>query len=131
VIVVGSLAGTLTNHRMSVKEGIAGWVVRHAKPALVRDVRHDPRFFRGVDENFTYTTQSIAAAPLIGNRKVYGMIEVLNKTGDEPFSEKDLGLLKLLCRAAGDALAHIDQMPQRKKRPQPQNPRRTPTHDPE
>jgi GAF domain-containing protein len=83
-------------------------VVKHAKPALVRDARTDVRFSHLVDETFKFTTQSIAAAPLIGNRKVYGLIEVLNQSGDNPFSESDLALLSLMCRAAGQALAEIE-----------------------
>ena len=89
--------------------------MRNGKPALVPDVRRDPRFFSGVDDTFTFKTLSIAAAPLMGaNRKTFGIIEVLNQPGSEPFSNNDLGLLKLLCRAAGEALAFIDQMPRDK-----------------
>ncbi|MDQ7026901.1 MAG: GAF domain-containing protein [Anaerolineae bacterium] len=111
VIVIGQLADELTNQRISVKEGIAGWVVQNAKPALVPNVRSDPRFFSGVDDTHKFKTQSIAAAPLVGNRKTFGIIEVLNHAGNEPFTTNDLGLLKLLCRATGEALAYIDQMP--------------------
>lgn len=114
VIVIGQLSDELTNQRISAKEGIAGWVVRNAKPALVPDVRRDPRFFSGVDDSYKFKTQSIAAAPLVGNGKTFGIIEVLNHAGNEPFTTNDLGLLKLLCRAAGEALAYIDQMPGKK-----------------
>ncbi|MGJ3239472.1 MAG: GAF domain-containing protein [Anaerolineae bacterium] len=110
VIVRGALSDQLTDHRMPRSEGIAGWVVRNAKPALVRDARLDPRFSTGVDERFSFKTQSIAAAPLIGDGKVYGLVELLNQPGDDPFSGSDMGILKLFCRAAGDALAKIDKM---------------------
>lgn len=111
VIVVGSIAEKLTNQRISIDEGVAGWVIRNAKATLVRDVRRDPRFYSGLDERFSFHTQSIAAAPLFGNHKIFGMVEVLNQPGAEPFSEGDMVLLKLFCRAAGDALANIERMP--------------------
>jgi adenylate cyclase len=111
VIVVGELADQMTNQRMALDKGVAGWVVRNAKATLVRDVRRDPRFYSGHDERFSFHTQSIAAAPLLGNRKVYGMVEVLNKPGTEPFSDADMVLLKLFCRATGEALANIERMP--------------------
>lgn len=110
VIVNGALSDTLTDHRIPKSEGVAGWVVRNAKPTLVRDVRRDPRFYTGVDDRFSFKTQSIAAAPLVGEGKVYGLVELLNQPGDEPFSENDMGILKLFCRATGDALAKIDKM---------------------
>src|SRR5690242_8703330 len=72
VVVKGSLAANLLGYRISSTEGIAGWVIQNAEPALVRDVRRDARFSQNIDEQFTFRTQSIAAAPLIGDRKVYG-----------------------------------------------------------
>ncbi|MEL6527434.1 MAG: GAF domain-containing protein, partial [Chloroflexota bacterium] len=67
-----------------------------------------------IADHYSFKTQSIAAAPLIGTRdgksKVYGLVEVLNQPGDQPFSEEDMVILKLFCRSVGDALAHIDQM---------------------
>jgi GAF domain-containing protein len=110
VVVKGSLAANLIGYRIPADEGIAGWVVKNAEPTLVRDVRRDARFSHNIDDQFTFRTQSIAAAPLIGDRKVYGVIETLNQPGDEPFSENDLALLGLLCRFAGEALADIERM---------------------
>ena len=110
VIVVGEIADKLTNQRISLDSGVAGWVVRHQKATLVRDVKRDPRFYSELDSRFSFHTQSIAAAPLIGNRKIYGMVEVLNQPGTEPFSDADMVLLKLFCRAVGDALANIEKM---------------------
>jgi GAF domain-containing protein len=110
VIVHGSLSDTLTNHRIPKTEGVAGWVIRNVKPTLVRDVGLDPRFYTGVYDRFALKTKSIAASPLIGDGKIYGLVELLNQPGDEPFSGADMGMLKLFCRAAGDALAKIDKM---------------------
>ena len=111
VIVVGELEDTMTDHRMPMDDGIAGWVVRHAKPALVKNCRTDPRFYSGIDEVYSFRTHSMVAAPLIGDRKVYGVIEILNHQGDEAFDDSDLALLKLLCRGAGEVLADIDRLP--------------------
>jgi GAF domain-containing protein len=112
VIVEGNLKDKLTNHRIPGDEGIAGWVVINQKATLVRNTGTDARFSNRTDTSFTFKTQSIAAAPLLGDRKVYGVIEVLNQPGTEPFSDNDLALLQLLCRAAGEALALIDRLAQ-------------------
>jgi GAF domain-containing protein len=110
VLVRGTLAANLEGYRIPAGEGIAGWVVQNATPTLVRDVRRDPRFSQTIDEQFTFRTQSIVAAPLVGDRQVYGVIEALNKPGDEPFNDTDLALLGLLCRFAGEALADIERV---------------------
>lgn len=109
IIVHGEVAEQLTGYRIPITEGIMGWVVQNRETALVRDVRRDQRFSHLVDETFKFRTQSIIAAPLIGENKVYGVIEVLNQPGHMPFSETDVDLLKLLCRAAGEALAYIER----------------------
>ena len=109
VIVHGKLSAELTGYRFPANEGIAGWVMQNRKPTLVRNVQTDPHFSNSVDTDFTFHTQSIAAAPLIGDLKVYGLIEVLNQKSDVPFSEEDLALLNLLCRAAGEALADLER----------------------
>jgi GAF domain-containing protein len=109
VLVQGSLASHLIGYRIPADEGIAGWVISQAQPTLVRDARRDPRFSETIDEQFTFRTQSILAAPLIGDRKVFGVIEALNQPGDDPFSEADMALLGLLCRFAGEALADIER----------------------
>lgn len=109
VLVRGSLASDLKDYRVPASEGIAGWVVENRKAALVRDVRRDARFSDTVDSAFKFRTQSIAAAPLIGDGKVFGLIEALNQPGDDPFSDTDLALLGLLCRFAGEILADIER----------------------
>lgn len=109
VLVRGSLAGDLKDYRVPANEGIAGWVIKHQTAALVRDVRRDGRFSDSIDSTFKFRTQSIAAAPLIGDGKVYGLIEALNQPGDDPFSDSDLALLSLLCRFAGEILADIER----------------------
>jgi sigma-B regulation protein RsbU (phosphoserine phosphatase) len=111
VLVLGDLSDELTGFRMPADEGIAGWVIENAQPTLVRDVRRDTRFFANVDEQFKFQTQSVLAAPLIGDGHVLGMIEALNQPGDQPFSELDLALLKLICRIAGEELANIERRP--------------------
>lgn len=108
VLVQGAIAEGLLGYRIPADEGIAGWVIQNAKPALVRDVRRDWRFSDTIDDAFKFRTQSIAAAPLIGNGRVLGVLEALNQPVDEPFSEMDLTLLALTCRFAGEVLANIE-----------------------
>ena len=109
VMVQGTLAQNLIGYRIPANEGIAGWVIANAQPTLVRDARRDPRFSETIDEQFTFRTQSILAAPLVGDRRVYGVIEALNQPGDDPFDDADMALLGLLCRFAGEALADIER----------------------
>lgn len=108
VIVHGAARDELTGRRLKPKEGIAGWVAATGKTTIVRDARTDPRFSSRMDETVAFKTQSIAAAPLVGNAQIQGVIEVLNQPGDEPFNELDRALLMLFCRFAGQTLVDIE-----------------------
>lgn len=60
-------------------QGIAGWVAREGQPALVLDVRSDPRWYSDIDHSTGFTTKSILAVPLKSKEKVIGVIEAINK----------------------------------------------------
>lgn len=109
VIVHGELADELVGTRIPIDQGIIGWVARNAKPTLISNVRGDLRFSASVDDQFSYRTESIVAAPLVGDGKVYGVVEVLNMRTDEAGMQQGLTLLKLMCRVAGEVLGMIDQ----------------------
>lgn len=111
-VIVHGGARFLVGTRLQPGEGIAGWVATHGKPVVVQDVRTDPRFSDRIDKLTQTQTKSIAAAPLIGNGHVLGVVEVLNQPSDDPFSGLDQALLTLFCRFAGEALANIEQATQ-------------------
>lgn len=109
VLVRGAIAERLYGYRIPADEGIAGWVIQHGSPALVRDVRRDSRFSTNIDDAFKFRTQSIAAAPLAGGGRILGVLEALNQPVDEPFSEGDVRLLGLACRFAGELLGSAER----------------------
>jgi GAF domain-containing protein len=53
-VVRGAAAVKLQNFRMSVQEGIAGWVARNGKALLVPDVSQDSRFSAKVSRKIHY-----------------------------------------------------------------------------
>ncbi|MBN1965762.1 MAG: GAF domain-containing protein [Anaerolineae bacterium] len=108
VIVHGDARDSLVGQRLQPREGVAGWVAATGQPVLIGDVRTDPRFSERVDEMVDFHTKSIAAAPLVGNGRVLGVVEALNQPEDAPFVDMDRALLTLLCRFAGEALADIE-----------------------
>lgn len=99
----------LEGYRLPRGKGVAGWVAEHGKPAIVNNPRTDLRFFPEIDDAFDFRTQSILAVPIIGGGKVLGIIEILNKHTEKPFSEADQALIMLLCRFAGELLSVIIQ----------------------
>jgi GAF domain-containing protein len=107
-IVSGGLADQLTGMTMPADEGILGWCVQNQQAILVPDAQADERFSRRIDDEHAFVTRSVAAAPLIGDGRVVGVVEVLRQQV-APFDADSLQLMKLLCRLAGEALVDIER----------------------
>jgi len=83
----------VSEFRIALGQGIAGWVARTGETVLSNDVSQDPRFFSGVDKQTGFRTQSILCAPLKQRDQIIGVIEALNTTNPEGFTPADLQLL--------------------------------------
>jgi GAF domain-containing protein len=109
VIVCGAVAPALRGYRMPSDEGIAGWVVTHQQPVMVANAHLDNRFSKRVDQRTGFHTRSILAVPLIGDNRVLGVVEAINKRENAPFDELDQSLIRLFCLSAGQALSALDR----------------------
>ncbi|MEM7342740.1 MAG: GAF domain-containing protein [Chloroflexota bacterium] len=67
-------------------QGIAGWVAENDQPALANDTLSDPRHFHELAKSTGYEAQSILCVPLKAGNQVIGVVEVLNKTGEQQFT---------------------------------------------
>lgn len=90
--------------RISLDEGIAGWVATHGEPVIVNDVSKDSRFSQKADAHTSSLTKSIAAVPLQIKGKTIGVLEVLNKFSTDGFDEEDLRLILTLTTQAAIAI---------------------------
>lgn len=108
-VATGRAAERLKRVVVPLKGSIAGWVFKTGQPAVVDNVRQDDRHYRQVDDLISeqaapFITRSILAVPLVVQGKTIGVLEVVNKIGDEPFSEEDQHLLSMLASQAAVAI---------------------------
>ncbi len=87
-------------------EGIAGWTASTGRPAVVNDVRADPRFDPSFDEATGFETYSVLCVPLQFDEHVVGVLELINKRNREPFDEQDLDILFNLADQAAISIEH-------------------------
>lgn len=85
----GPASEELNDVRLPPGQGIAGWVANKQEPILVPDVRKDPRFFSGIDQQTGFITESILAIPLMAKNQCIGVLEAINKQGGGSFSTDD------------------------------------------
>jgi PAS domain S-box-containing protein len=83
---------------------IAGSILVENKPMLIRTPREDSRFFREVDEKTAFETRSIIGVPLQVRGKAIGVLEAVNKRGNQEMSWADVELLAILADQAAIAI---------------------------
>jgi len=103
----GKTKGKLKQFRIKPGEGIAGWVAEKGLPVVIPDVKSDKRFSDRADSPTGYKTKSLMAAPIKSQGELIGVLEVINKTTDEIFTEEDLNLLMRFVDQAALAVERI------------------------
>jgi signal transduction histidine kinase len=100
----GGVSHQLKKVTVPLDNSIAGDVVKKNRPILIRDVKNDPRWHGTVDKKVDFETHSILGVPLRVRDKVIGVLEVINKTTEDGFSEDDIQIATTLSAQAAIAI---------------------------
>ncbi len=92
----GEAGKKLLGMRLKIGQGVAGWAARHGQSLIVPDVSKDPRFYSGIDAKTKFVTKSILCVPMRSKNKIIGVVEVVNKSDGEPFTNDDLEIFENL-----------------------------------
>lgn len=92
--------------RLKVGQGIAGMTAKNRTSIVVADVKKDPRFFPGVDSAIQFQTRNLLAVPMIDRDKLIGVLEVVNKIGEESFSPLDLRVMEIFSSIAASVVTN-------------------------
>jgi len=84
----------------------AGWVVRQREPLIQRQAQSDPRVNHDLENRFSSTFRSIAAVPMIANKRVLGVLEGINSRAGE-FSLEDIDFLSALANLTSIAIENL------------------------
>ena len=83
-------AGAAGVIRIPRGSGIAGAVAASGRALNISDAAADPRFDPSVDRASGYTTRSLLCVPLLDQQsRVFGVAQMLNKSGGGPFHADD------------------------------------------
>jgi GAF domain-containing protein len=82
--------------RFKIGEGVAGWCAEDREPTLISDTGKEKRFSKTFDKFTGIRARSLMAVPILSRDKLLGVIELINKKGDAPFTKEDLQLVTRL-----------------------------------
>lgn len=100
----GAGAGGVSGLRMPANQGIAGWVAQSGQPVAVDDLRQDARFARDVAQETGYVPSAILAVPVASERRLLGVLSVLDRDTTRPGAAQDMALLSVFADQAAIAL---------------------------
>jgi Nif-specific regulatory protein len=96
---------SIEEFRIALGQGIAGWVAQTGQGVVCPDVSKDTRWFGGIDQQTGFHTRSLLCAPLKQHDQIIGVIEAINTTNPEGFTQADLQLLMAFGGLAATAIA--------------------------
>ncbi len=103
-IVLGPKSEEVKPFRLPIGKGISGWVAKTGKPVLIPDVYKDDRFDPSFDKKSGFKTTSMLCVPMLYKNKTIGVMTVLNRRDQFPFSENDQVLLTIFASQAALAI---------------------------
>ncbi len=100
----GSKADALVDQRVPLEVGLVGHCVRTRRSLNVIDPPRDPRFARTIADTVGYVPSSIVCLPIIAGKRTFGALELLDRLGEETFSEAEEASLRRASRLLGKLL---------------------------
>jgi GAF domain-containing protein len=102
--VSGEGESSLVGQRVPSSTGIGGWVLTTRQPIVIDDLENDPRHSRATAEETGYVPNSMMCVPLLSDENALGVLYVLDRAQDAPFSLQEMELLGLFANQAAIAL---------------------------
>jgi GAF domain-containing protein len=79
-------------------------LVKSGEPLLIPDVSKEERFDSSLDEEAGFATRSTLCVPITTRGKVIGVLQVINRRDETPFTEDDMSLVSSIARYAAIAI---------------------------
>lgn len=101
----GPSADKLKGQKLIMTKGLVGFAAREGVTIAISDVTKDPRFFKEFDQSGEFKTKSVMCAPVQYEGRTFGAIELLNKKGQEPFTQGEINIVSYLASQLAEFIA--------------------------
>lgn len=103
----GKGAEKLEGKDIPKRKGLANWIFEKGKPLVVKDVSKESKFHNYIEKLTGFKVQTVLGVPLKVNDNVIGVIELINKTDSQKYTENDLKILETITEFAVLAIEKI------------------------
>ncbi|MBN21879.1 MAG: hypothetical protein CL678_11420 [Bdellovibrionaceae bacterium] len=91
----------IINFMIPEHQGIAGQVISTNAPVIESHVQKNPFHLKTIGDAVDFQVKNMAAFPVRVRGHVYGVLELMNRHGQDEFSQTDLELLESIVRWLG------------------------------
>jgi len=92
--------------RIPENSGFAWTVFKDRKSIMINDVNSDERFYNGIDLDTCFKTRNILCTPLMARDEFVGVLEIVNKYGNEPFTPLDMKLVEVIAAISASSITN-------------------------
>ena len=102
----GPVKDNLYGKKIPSDYGYAGWVIEKKEPVIAHDVQNGDVFEGEISEDFT--TRNLICVPLFNDdREIIGVLEAINRSGEDQFTQADIPLFQALANHTARTLERI------------------------
>ncbi|MDZ7683008.1 MAG: histidine kinase dimerization/phosphoacceptor domain -containing protein [Fodinibius sp.] len=95
--------------KQPTSKSVAGRVIEHAKPWFTNEVAKDELFITGISDDFT--TENVIGVPITDDAgKVFGVLQAINRTGEQGFEEHDMPVFEALSDYTSQAIERVREV---------------------
>ncbi len=95
----GRVSDQVLKFVIPIGTGLAGHVAQSQEHLVVHQAQENKQHLKAIGDAVGFEAKNLVAFPIVIRGTVYGVIELINRTGEENFTESDVELMKYLCNA--------------------------------
>jgi GAF domain-containing protein len=101
---VGVSSDRIVRFLIPMGQGIVGHVAESLQTVVVSDMDANQVHLKSIERAVGFRARNLVAAPIMVRGRIYGVIELLNRVGEQGFTQPDIELINFFCETAGRAI---------------------------
>lgn len=100
----GSSSDVVRNFRIPIGQGVVGHVAESRQPVAVSNVGENRMHLKQIGNAVGFEPRNLIAVPIVIRGKIFGVVELLNRLGENEYTETDIEVLRYLCDVAAKVI---------------------------
>jgi two-component system, cell cycle response regulator len=102
--VVGQSSDKVSRFKIPLGQGVVGHVAESKQAVVVANALEDRKHLRSIGNAVGFEARNLVAIPILIRGRVFGVVELLNRIGDEGFTASDVEMLSYACEMAAKTI---------------------------